>query len=317
VLLHIGGASTAGVIVAVAVIFLMIFAMSFAFGAVPEGKRRFSRDWMVAWIRASLPRLVVAAAFSAAIGAGAIVGGDSSNGAAADCGRPLAPYTGNPVTPSRLLGAIAGMQNIADAAREGDISRAQTIFYTQDAHALTHDIDPILRDAAPDLGRRLCEQVIALENEMTGTPDATAVAVRADSIAAILQEAQPYVSVQTRPPVTSGGVCDSPVAPVGGALTAARLETAIADMRETARLAATGDQAAAEAAFSGEAHNITHDLDGPLRRENEELAIELCLSIIEIERSFGTAYDAALVQREAEKSAGLLEDAGRALGIIE
>lgn len=318
-LLHVGGTSTAGIVFAVAVIFLMIFAVSFAFGAVPEGQRRFSSEWTSAWVRASLPRLIVAAAFSAVIGAGAIVGGDSSANGTAGCGRPLAPLTGAAVTDARVIGAIAGMNDIAQAARDGDSSRVQTLFYTQDAHNLTHDLGPVLQNSAPEVSRRLCEQVVGLEEQMAkGVVDTQAVVARAEAVAAILEEARAFISETATSVPGAAGVCGQALAAISGeSLTEVRFRTAIDGMRETGRLAATDEQGAAEVAFFGEAHNITHDVDTPLREVDSELAINLCLSVLAIEQAFGGTYDPSVVEREATAAAQLLEDAGRALGIIQ
>jgi hypothetical protein len=54
-----------------------------------------------------------------------------------------------------------------------------------------------------------------------------------------------------------------------------------------------------------------------LRREDNDLAVELCLSIVQIERSLGTSFDPDLIEREAENAARLLEEAGQTLRILE
>ena len=100
-------------------------------------------------------------------------------------------------------------------------------------------------------------------------------------------------------------------------LTSERLAAAVAAFRETAEAARTGDVTGASVAFSGDAHNITHDIDGPLRSADPGLAVDICESVVKIERQFSTSADAVVIADEAETSAGFLEEAGRVLGITE
>jgi len=58
------------------------------------------------------------------------------------------------------------------------------------------------------------------------------------------------------------------------------------------------------------------DIDGPLRGVDRDLALNLCHSIVAIELHLGTKYDAQVMQAEAAKSAGYLQQAGRELGIL-
>lgn len=81
--------------------------------------------------------------------------------------------------------------------------------------------------------------------------------------------------------------------------------------------AAAGDQAAAEAAFVGDAHTVTHDIDPPLRAEDPQLAEDLCASIVIIEQEFGGGSDLGAVVASAEVAAGLLEESGRLLGLFD
>ena len=321
-LLHVGGASTASVLVAVTVIFLLIFSMSFAFGPVPEGKRRYSGEWMSAWLKASAPRLAVAFVFSALLFTGsALFGGDNSNGTAGavSCEQTLSPVTGNEVTTTRVLLAADGMQQIETAATEGDRDRVRTLFFTSDAHNLTHDLDPVLRPLDDSLGRQLCEQVIGLEEQMASDFDNPTVAQLAKDISATLLEAQQIFRGNTTTPGPGTGPCEQPLVSVTDEpLAEGRLNDAIAALRETADLARSGDNESASAKFyNQDAHNISHDIDGPLRQQNLELAIDLCLSILEIERNFGSiSYDAEVVATEADRSADLLQQAGEEMRIL-
>lgn len=319
ILLHFGGASSGTVLVTIVGIFFLIFAISFAVGSVPEGHRRFTSAWFKAWLRASLPRLIIAGAFSALLFTGSALSGgaQSDAGIAATCESPLAPYTGNAVTDDRLVVGINGMKQIADSAREGDLATVQTLFYTNDAHSLTHDIDAPLRLKDNSLARDLCESVLRLEREIAAsTPNPQTIADEADAIAIALQQARDRFDFATASPVVGGGPCDSPIGAVTDQpLTASRIEDAAAAMRQTADLADGGDTNAAAQAFSGDAHNITHDIDGPLRTADQQLAVDLCQTILALESEFVGPQDKQIIASNARDGADLLEEAGRALGI--
>jgi hypothetical protein len=317
VLLHVAS-SPAGAAITVTVIFLLIFAMSFAFGPVPEGGRRFSHEWVRAWLIASLPRMVVAGVFAAVVLVAALSYGGGSTNAAVSCDRNVPPLSGQAVTDDRIALAAASLNEMVGAAEINNIERARTVWLTSDAHNLTHDIDGPLRKVSDEMARSLCQDVIALENVMVGQIVPEAVVERAGAVAAALHSARaalresagdtPAVSELCRAPV--GAVTDQP-------LTARRVQEAVARLRLVASLAGAGDQAGAEAAFAGDAHNITHDIDGPLRVNHQQTAIDLCLAVTEIERHLGANYDGAVVADEAAESARLLEDGARALGILQ
>jgi hypothetical protein len=325
ILLHIGGASTASIIVSVVVIFFFIFAISFAFGPIPEGGSRFSGDHIGAWFRASLPRLAVAGVFAAALGAAAILlgddpGDDDNTANASTCEAPLPPFTGIPPTEDRLVAAADGWREIAAAARADDIDRVRTLYYTTDAHNLTHDIDGPLREVDADLARDMCLAVIVIENQMVTGLDTVVIAREADRVAAFLDEARPAVAAI---PTASAGpvsdVCDAPIGAVTDQpLTAERIAGAVQVLRDIAATAATAPQGITRTAFLGDAHNITHDIDGPLQTADEALAVELCNTVLELERELASGnFDAAVVTELAEASAAGLEASGRALGITE
>jgi hypothetical protein len=319
VLLHIGGASPAGVASVVAVIFLLIFAMSFAFGSVPEGGRRFTGPWFRAWLRASAPRFAIAGAFSVAIfTASALWGGGSSS--AANCESPLPPLSGGAITDSRLMLAIGSLNDMTEAANSGDASRVQTLFFTTDAHNLTHDIDRVLRQNDVDAAIKLCTHVIALENQMSGTPDLPTVSQRTNDIAADLRHARGVLAaiIISTPVVTSGfDPCAQPLQAITtDQLTVQRLQKAIDDLRAAASFAQNGDQTGAQAAFVGDPHNLSHDIDGPLRAADTDLAVELCQSVVQIELHLGDKYDAQVMQTEATTAADLIQQAGQTLGIL-
>lgn len=328
-LLHIGGANTATVITTVVVIFFLIFAISFAFGKIPEGERHLSREWAAAWFKASLPRLVIAGVFSGLLLAGALLGGDNKTktATAASCNQSVPPLTGQALTDARLLGAIDGTQRMAGAARGGDIAGVQAIFYGGDAHNVMHDIDAPLRRADGKLAKDLCLAVVVVENQMATALDAEVIARESDQIAAFLQQAREVLSqLPTGSPVVSGapgGLCEQPVGAVTSLpLTAERLTNAATALREMAEAIDDGrDVEAVTIFFERDGHNLTHDIDGPLREVDEQLAIKLCQEIVSIEvqlvpgvPAIGAAFE---VRDDARLAADDIEAAGRTLGIIQ
>jgi hypothetical protein len=320
-ILHIGGASAGTVLVTVLAIFFLIFAMSFAIGPVPEGKRRFSRPWVRAWVRASLPRMLIAGVFAALVFTGSALsgGGQSEAEIAALCERPLAPLTGNAVTEPRLATAISSMNDIAAAARNGDTSRVQTLWFTTDAHNVSHDIDAPIRLEQPSLASDLCESVIKLENEMAGDQRSDVIERQATNLAAYMEEARDVLSFATSSPIPgASGACANPIGAVtADPLTAERLQTAADDLLEVSGLAGSGEVEQAAQVFAGDAHNITHDIDLPLRNSDTSLAVSLCESVVLLEVQMGGARDVTVIAREAAAAAGILEEAGRALGILQ
>jgi hypothetical protein len=319
VFLHIGATTPAGVAVTVTVIFLLIFAMSFAFGSVPEGRRRFSREWTLAWLRASLPRMVIAGAFAGIVLAGALAYGGNSTQAAINCDRGVPPITGTAVTDARILLAIDSLSQMTDAANQGQVDKLRTIWLTTDAHNLTHDIDGPLRKEDANLAKSLCEKVVALENQMVGQIVTSVVANQAQVVGDALQQARPLLRENgSSPTPVIVQTCDLPVGAVTTQpLTETRLTGAIAQLRQASTLAAAGDGDGAQAAFSGDAHNLTHDIDGPLRTGDHDLAVNLCKAVVDIEQHLGANYDASVMQDQASTAADMIEQGGRELGILQ
>jgi hypothetical protein len=321
--LHVGGASATSVLVSVVVIFFLVFAFSFAFGDIPSGESRFSREWLRAWGRVTLPRLIAAGLFSAALFAGSsMFGNDGGDGAAnaAACDGPQAPLTGEAVTDARILLASESMAEIADAAASGDVSGAQALFYSLDAHNLSHDIDAPLRAADPDLARALCQRVVVLENQMAGILDAKVIEREARAIAGTMGDARAVLAAQPSPTgaVQAFDPCALPVGAVtSDPLTPARLATVADIYTSVAEDAATAPIEELRVRFGGDAHNLSHDIDGPLRRADADLALDLCHSVLALESEFAGEADRAVIAAEAATTAGIIADAGVALGITE
>ena len=114
------------------------------------------------------------------------------------------------------------------------------------------------------------------------------------------------------------GICSGPIpALTAEPVTEERLLAAIDKMGDVKAAAEAGDQAAANAAFAGDTHTITHDIDPPLRAEDPQLAQDLCASIVLIEQEIGAGRDLGAVAASAGVAAGLLEESGRLLGFFD
>ncbi|MDO8616249.1 MAG: hypothetical protein Q7T33_11040 [Dehalococcoidia bacterium] len=115
----------------------------------------------------------------------------------------------------------------------------------------------------------------------------------------------------------NAALCNRPLPPVTSQpVTEQRLQAAIADMRRVGEAARRGDSDQARVVFyEGGSHNLTHDIDRPLRTAAAGLARDLCLSMVELERQFTGKLDAGIIAREANASAGVLEKAGGVLAL--
>jgi hypothetical protein len=119
-------------------------------------------------------------------------------------------------------------------------------------------------------------------------------------------------------PAATSDLCSTAIPALTSAgVTKERLDAAVGKMAEVRQSAHSGDAAAARAAFAGETHDITHDIDQPLRKVDTQLARDLCESVLSLEQQFAGTPDLQVVSLEARMSATLLEEAGGALGLIE
>lgn len=191
VFLHLGGAGTYTAASVVAAMFVALFALSFLWGRRPKGSPAFSRRWAGQWLRASLPRLIVAGVFSGTLFAASSLAGGGQAATVADraCQQPAAAFTTQPVTSERLAAAVAGLQRLAAAAAAGDRDGAPALFFGTDTHNVTHDIDRPLREADPALGREICRSMVVLEMQLAGGRDLTAVQQEAARTAGLLERA--------------------------------------------------------------------------------------------------------------------------------
>ena len=119
-------------------------------------------------------------------------------------------------------------------------------------------------------------------------------------------------------PAATASVCAGSIPPLTtGPVNKERLRAAVQKMGEVQRAAEAGDRATASAAFAGDTHAVTHDIDQPLRAADPLLARDLCESIVIIEQEFNGANDLGAIAAAAAISAQLLADSGRAMGLTE
>ncbi len=120
-------------------------------------------------------------------------------------------------------------------------------------------------------------------------------------------------AVDTESPGTS--ICDQPLPALGsGQVNEEQFNMADAASDLVIRLADEGDVDGAYIAFFPGVHDLTHNVDGPLRDSNDDLAIRLCIAVAQIEAEFAFGGEAATVAEEAEGIRDLLRQAAAELG---
>ncbi len=108
--------------------------------------------------------------------------------------------------------------------------------------------------------------------------------------------------------------CTTPLPPLTSQpLTQLAFQVADAGLATTIELAQAGDVARAEEVFLGAVHDLTHDIDAPLRQADEPLAVSLCQEVVTLERELHGSRDPAVVAEQAGKIRELLINASAAL----
>jgi hypothetical protein len=109
--------------------------------------------------------------------------------------------------------------------------------------------------------------------------------------------------------------CEEPLPPLGTSDLSAegfqRQDTALGGVLE---MLSAGDVAGAQRAFAGEVHNFTHNVDAPVRQHNEELAKEICRTVLDVESSLTPGVPAAELATKMAQLRELIRDAAEALG---
>ena len=112
--------------------------------------------------------------------------------------------------------------------------------------------------------------------------------------------------------------CANPQPPLGESdISQLGFHTEDVGMTRVFQAASVGNLEAANDAFyanNGEIHNFSHNIDAGLREIDEELATELCDSIIKLEDAlFAEQPNLARIASEAGRARDLLRDAAEAL----
>ena len=112
-----------------------------------------------------------------------------------------------------------------------------------------------------------------------------------------------------------GSTCDEPLVPLDTSDTsAAGFAQEDTGMGKFVDLLNRGDIKGAQDSFYGPVHNFTHNADPPVRAKDEELAKELCRSVIDIEESLSGGTSAPDLVVKAQRVRNLLRDGAVALG---
>jgi len=109
--------------------------------------------------------------------------------------------------------------------------------------------------------------------------------------------------------------CDNALPPLGRSdISQAGFQAEDAGLAKVIQEASAGNLPAAEDAFFGDVHNFTHNVDQPLRPVDEELARDLCESVIHIEEELAIDRRVDVIATDAARIRALLRDAAGALG---
>lgn len=112
-----------------------------------------------------------------------------------------------------------------------------------------------------------------------------------------------------------GGMCDRPLAPLGSSEISERaFQDEDAAIGRILAMLANGDVQGAESAFFGPVHNFTHNVDPPVRRQDERLAKDLCQAVIRLEDSLALRAGSVKIGMDLQNVRNLLRDAAQALG---
>jgi hypothetical protein len=111
--------------------------------------------------------------------------------------------------------------------------------------------------------------------------------------------------------------CDNALPPLGRSdISQAGFQAEDAGLAKVIQAASAGNLPAAEDAFFGDVHNFTHNVDPPLRPVDEELARDLCESVIHIEEELAIDRRVDVIASDAARIRALLRDAAEALGYV-
>lgn len=115
---------------------------------------------------------------------------------------------------------------------------------------------------------------------------------------------------------TPAGACGTALPPLSDEpLTAERFEEASAGLDETIVQAEQDAPQEALVAFFLLSHDLTHDVDAPLREQDGALAIRLCNAVLQLEELVGQETDGETVAELARSTRDLLSETQDALSV--
>jgi hypothetical protein len=109
--------------------------------------------------------------------------------------------------------------------------------------------------------------------------------------------------------------CNNALPPLGKSdISQAGFQAEDAGLAKVIQAATAANLPAAEDAFYGTIHSFTHNVDPSLRPLDEELAKDLCESVIHIEEELAIDRRVDVIASDAARIRALLRDAAEALG---
>jgi len=111
--------------------------------------------------------------------------------------------------------------------------------------------------------------------------------------------------------------CNNALPPLGKSdISQAGFQAEDAGLAKVIQAATAANLPAAEDAFYGTIHSFTHNVDAPLRPLDEDLAKDLCASVIHIEEELAIDQRVDVIATDAARIRALLRDAAEALGYV-
>lgn len=114
---------------------------------------------------------------------------------------------------------------------------------------------------------------------------------------------------------SGGGSCDQELPPLGvSEISQAAFDQEVESLERVIGFLNTGDRAGADAAFYGDTHGFTHNIDPPVRRQDQALAKNLCQVVLDVEEALFESGSTASIALLMTDLRDLIQDAAVALG---
>lgn len=112
-----------------------------------------------------------------------------------------------------------------------------------------------------------------------------------------------------------GGTCDQELPPLGvSEISQAAFDQEVESLDRVIEFLNAGDRAGADAAFYGDTHSFTHNVDPPLRQQDEELAKQLCETVLDVEEALFESAPTSTTALLMTDLRNLIQNAAVALG---